>query len=56
MLVWLAADRAQWWLEATGSARALRLTGVVALGAGGYFATLWLLGFRLRDFVRRAAP
>jgi len=36
-------------------ARVLRLTGVVALGAAAYFGTLWLLGFWLRNFVRRAA-
>ena len=27
----------------------------VLLGAGIYFAALWLLGFRIRDFARRAA-
>ena len=34
-----------------------RLNGIwlVPLGAGSYFATLWLLGFRLRDFKHRAA-
>jgi hypothetical protein len=25
------------------------------LGAGTYFASLWLLGFRIKDFARRAA-
>ena len=34
--------------------RVLRLVCVVALGAAVYFSMLWLLGFRLRDFVRRA--
>jgi len=33
--------------------RVLWLTGTVALGAGGYFAALWAMGFRLRDFARR---
>jgi putative peptidoglycan lipid II flippase len=31
------------------------LVGMVLLGAGSYFACLWLLGFRLGDFARRAA-
>jgi len=41
------------WLAATPAAKALRLSGVVTLGATVYFGVLWLLGFRLRDFVRR---
>ena len=32
-----------------------RLALVVCCGAGVYFATLWLVGFRLEDFRRRAA-
>ena len=31
------------------------LTWVVLLGVATYFAALWLLGFRLQDFARRAA-
>ena len=54
-LLWLGAERHEWWLLASTSARAVRLAGVVLIGAGGYFAALWLLGFRLRDFTRRAA-
>jgi putative peptidoglycan lipid II flippase len=44
-----------WWVAASWQARALRLTGLVLLGAAAYFAALWLLGFRPRDFHRRAA-
>jgi putative peptidoglycan lipid II flippase len=51
----LAAGDAILWLAIAPLARVLRLTGVVALGAAAYFGTLWLLGFRLRNFVRRAA-
>jgi peptidoglycan biosynthesis protein MviN/MurJ (putative lipid II flippase) len=29
------------------------LLGLVLLGAGIYFACLWLMGFRLRDYMRR---
>jgi putative peptidoglycan lipid II flippase len=55
LLVGWASVRVEWWFEATAAERAARLAAVVLLGAGSYFATLWLLGFRLRDFVRRAA-
>jgi putative peptidoglycan lipid II flippase len=44
-----------WWIAASWQARTLRLTGLVLLGAATYFAALWLLGFRPRDFHRRAA-
>ncbi len=43
------------WLEARAGERVLHLTGLVTGGAGLYFLILWLLGFRLRDFKRRAA-
>ena len=51
--LWFAAGSTEVWLAAAPSAKAARLTGVVMLGAAVYFGTLWLLGFRLRDFVRR---
>jgi len=54
-LVWMAAGPAAWWLAALPAVRAARLAGVVALGGAAYFATLWALGFRLRDFSRRSA-
>jgi len=53
--LWFAAGSADDWLTAKAMTRVLRLTGVVALGSVAYFATLWLLGFRLRDFRLRAA-
>ena len=53
--LWFAAGSDAAWLTATGFAKVLRLSGVVLLGAATYFAALWLLGFRLRDFVQRAA-
>jgi len=53
--LWFAAGSNAVWLTATGFAKVLRLSGVVLLGAATYFAALWLLGFRLRDFVQRAA-
>ena len=55
LCLWFAAGSGDEWLAARATARVLRLSGVVLLGAAAYFATLWLLGFRLRDFTRRAA-
>ncbi|MBS1159941.1 MAG: Virulence factor MVIN-like protein [Proteobacteria bacterium] len=43
------------WLHGGTMARIIHLSWLVPLGAIIYFATLWLLGFRLRDFKRRAA-
>ena len=53
--LWFAAGEAQRWLAASATVRVVWLTGVVALGAGVYFAALWLMGFRLRDFARSEA-
>jgi putative peptidoglycan lipid II flippase len=54
-LLWYMAGEPATWLVASAVERAARLALVVALGAAGYFAVLWLLGFRLRDFARRVA-
>ncbi|MDR2364936.1 MAG: murein biosynthesis integral membrane protein MurJ [Zoogloeaceae bacterium] len=43
------------WLEYALFARLLHLSLLVTSGAGVYFATLWMLGFRLADFRRQAA-
>ncbi|MCX7628223.1 MAG: murein biosynthesis integral membrane protein MurJ [Methylophilaceae bacterium] len=43
------------WLLYAAHEKLLRLAVLVIAGAGIYFATLWLLGFRPRDFVKRAA-
>jgi putative peptidoglycan lipid II flippase len=54
-VLWFAAGSADWWLAAAWQRRIAGLAGLVCLGAAVYFATLWLLGFRIRDFARRAA-
>jgi len=36
-------------------ARATKLAGLVSAGVVVYFLSLWLMGFRLNDFARRAA-
>ena len=41
-----------WWTAADWSWRAPALAGLVTLGAAVYFAALWALGFRARDFLR----
>jgi putative peptidoglycan lipid II flippase len=52
-VLWFSAGAPEQWAATKASARVLWLLGVVALGAGAYFVTLWLLGFRLRDFARQ---
>jgi putative peptidoglycan lipid II flippase len=49
----LAMGPAEWWIGADWRWRVPALTGLVVLGAAVYFGTLWALGFRARDFVRR---
>ena len=52
VLLWGIAGDATLWLSLQVWGRVARLAWVVALGAGAYFAVLWLLGFRLSDFKR----
>ena len=54
-VLWIATGSTSEWLAAGALERVAKLTGVVVLGAATYFATLWLLGFRLKDFSQRAA-
>jgi putative peptidoglycan lipid II flippase len=53
--LWLGCGKEADWLAYGVMERAIRLTALVICGAAIYFATLWGLGFRLRDFKRRAA-
>ena len=50
--IWFAADTPQRWIAAGAMVRVAWLMGVVSLGAVVYFAALWLMGFRVRDFAR----
>lgn len=43
------------WLTMSTLTRVMHLAWLVPAGAGAYFAVLFALGFRLRDFSRRAA-
>ena len=53
--LWFAAGSDVSWLTSSALERAIRLMWVVLLGAASYFATLWILGFRLKDFAKRGA-
>jgi putative peptidoglycan lipid II flippase len=50
--LWYAMGSESSWFEITTAARAARLALVIAAGAFAYFATLWAMGLRLRDFTR----
>jgi putative peptidoglycan lipid II flippase len=50
-----AMGPAQWWLAASWQAKVPALAGLVLLGAAGYGACLYALGFRLRQFSRQGA-
>lgn len=54
-VLWFCSGTDIDWLHFGAGERVLRLTALVVIGAAAYFATLWCLGFRLRDFKRRAA-
>ncbi len=50
--LWLITGDSAEWFTFTATERAMKLGWVVTLGGISYFVCLWLLGFRLRDFVR----
>jgi putative peptidoglycan lipid II flippase len=53
--LWFGMGNEGHWLQGKLLDRIIHLAWLVPLGATAYFATLWILGFRLRDFKRRAA-
>jgi putative peptidoglycan lipid II flippase len=53
--LWFAAGDNSAWLVLPFGERIIRLALTVAAGIGAYFATLALLGFRLRDFQQHSA-
>lgn len=53
--LWFTSGTPANWLTISLTERLTRLSLVVTLGATSYFAALWITGFRLRDFKRRAA-
>ncbi len=54
-VLWFAAGSSADWLRWPLAERLLRLALLIPLGAGTYFATLAIAGFRLKDFQRKAA-
>ncbi len=55
IVLWLGMGLEKHWLQGTLLSRTMHLSWLVPAGAAAYFATLWILGFRLRDFKRTAA-
>jgi len=55
LTLWFGMGSEQSWFSSGGWIRIWRLTGLVVMGMTVYFAVLWLLGFRLKDFSRRGA-
>ncbi|MCK2127544.1 murein biosynthesis integral membrane protein MurJ [Thauera aromatica] len=54
-VLWFGSGAEARWVQIGGLERGLRLAAIVTAGALAYFATLFALGFRLRDFRRRGA-
>lgn len=50
--LWFGMGQQENWIDAPPLARMLRLSALVAGGSVAYFGALWLLGFRLRDFMK----
>jgi putative peptidoglycan lipid II flippase len=55
LTLWFGMGSEQFWLTTHGWARILRLAALVVGGVVVYFAVLFALGFRPRDFHRRGA-
>jgi len=55
LTLWFGMGSEAAWLAASAGHRFIHLSALVAVGLTAYFATLWLLGFRLHDFRRQAA-
>jgi putative peptidoglycan lipid II flippase len=53
--LWAGHGQESSWFAFSLPERLGRLLSLVILGAGSYFVTLWILGFRPQDFKRRAA-
>jgi putative peptidoglycan lipid II flippase len=53
--LWFGAGDNTHWIDVAWTVRVPRLAGLVVAGATIYFASLWLMGFRLSDFSKRGA-
>jgi len=52
--IWFTMGREASWFEITAGVRAAKLALVILAGSTAYFAALGIMGFKLRDFTRRA--
>ena len=50
--LWYSMGSESSWFEISATVRAVKLALVIAAGAVTYFASLWVMGWRLRDFSR----
>ena len=55
MTLWFGMGSEQHWLTSHGWTRIIHLSWLVVLGVVVYFAVLFALGFRLKDFSKRGA-
>jgi len=55
LTLWFGMGSEQYWLSTHGWLRIIHLAGLVAAGVAVYFAVLFALGFRLKDFAKRGA-
>jgi len=55
LTLWFGMGSEQHWLTTHGWLRILHLCALVVGGVAVYFAVLWLLGFRVKDFAKRGA-
>ena len=53
--LWFGMGTEQHWLTTSGWSRIIHLTWLVGAGVAVYFAVLFALGFRLKDFSKRGA-
>jgi putative peptidoglycan lipid II flippase len=53
LILYVAAGASEVWLHYRAMQKLLHLAGLVLLGAATYFGVLWLLGIRIKDFMRR---
>lgn len=53
--LWLLSGDVTSWLTAAAPERIWRMLKLIVAGSSTYFVTLWLLGFRPRQFARRSA-
>jgi len=53
IVLWFITGSDASWLVDSAMTRAGRLTWIIVAGASSYFAALWLLGFRIKDFTKQ---